>query len=486
VGSSAGGVLARAAGWLTPARTMVAGTFLVVFMLGAQLRVDTDVWWHLRAGAVTLDHGVIRSDPFSFTMRGHPWMDHSWGGEVLSYLVWRVGGYGALEVLTGLLALVGSLFVYAVASGGTYLRCLGVGLAAVTASIFWTPRPQMFSFALTALVVYLPVVLLVWANLHGAFAIGLALMAVTLLGELLEHAAPLDARGSLETRGLVRLAFALGASVVAVCLNPYGFRLLAVPFETSSGSFSELIEEWMPPDLHNPSFWPFAILVVVLVFAVGTSPVALGWTDALLVGGSLLMAISAARNISTFAVVVTPILTYHADALLRARGHAVRKMAIASFPIAASNVLILALLAGVAASRISPAFTDATFAERARETLPVDATAYLKANGVRGRLFNDYAWGGYLIEELRRTPVFVDGRSDLYGSDFLRDPYEFIAGGGPGWQARLDDYSIGTVIVPRTAGLAAVLAGSAEWKWVYADRVAVVFERRQAVAGIGL
>ena len=472
---------------------MLVVTFLLVFSAGAQLRVDTDVWWHIRAGAYTLDNGIIRTDPFSFTKAGDSWIDHSWGSQILFDALWRVGGYGALEVLTGLLALAGGVLVYRMCSGRTYLRCVAVGLASLTASVFWAPRPQMFSYALTALVLYvlylrrhrgvdvlwaLPVIMLVWANLHGGFAIGLLLIAGTLVGELLERIMPLDDRGSLDPSALRRLAAFGALSVGAACINPYGPRLLAVPIETAGGTFAQLIEEWMPPDLRNPSFWPFALMLVLLVLSVGASPRRLGWSDALLCSAATLLAMSAGRNISTFAVVVTPVLTYHLSALREERGWELRVLQRANRPIIALNAILILLVCLIAAERLSASFRDARLEASMRETLPVDAVRYLQEEGVRGELFNAYDWGGYLIHALPGEPVFVDGRSDLYGARFLANPYAVLANGGPAWQQRLDRFGIETVLVRRTSGLAFVLAQSPSWRWAYSDDLAVVFERR--------
>ena len=257
-----------------------------------QLRIDPDVWWHLRAGSETLNHWVIRSDTFSFTKAGTPWIDHSWGSEVIMNLVYRGAGYGGLMLLTGLLAVVGAVFVYLMSSGGTYLRALVVLFASVTASVFWSPRPQMVTYAFTAallFVLYLrrrrgvdmvwlvPPLMLVWANLHGGFAIGFLLLAGTIVGEAIENLTPLDDRGHLDWRAVRKLCAVFVVSIGAVCVNPYGPRLLTVPFTTASDSFSQLIEEWKPPDLHQPAFWPFAAMLVLLVVALGASARRMGW-----------------------------------------------------------------------------------------------------------------------------------------------------------------------------------------------------------------
>jgi hypothetical protein len=471
---------------------MIVLTFVLVFAAGVQLRIDTDVWWHLRAGAYTLQHGVIRADPFSFTKAGEAWVDHSWGSEVVLHYVWSAGGYGALSMAMGVLCLACAGLVYAMCWGGTYLRCGAVGFASLTASIFWSPRPHMFSYVLCALVLYvlflrrhrgidalwaLPLIMAVWANLHGGFAVGLLLIGGTLIGELLERRIPLDGRGSLTPAALRRLAVFGGLSLVAVCINPYGPRLLAVPFETGGSSYVRLIEEWMPPDLRVPSYWPFAIALVVLVLSIGASPVRVGWSDGLLVSCATLLAMLAGRNVALFMIVATPVITYHLHALCEERGWGVRTLRTASAPVVAANVALIAVALGVVVSRASDSVRDSAFQSAARAALPVGAVEYLQEHGVRGRLFNSYDWGGYLIHSLPDVKVFVDGRSDLYG-DFLVDPYLRIAEAQPGWAEQLDRYEIETALVTRTGGLANVLARDAEWRWAYSDDVAIVFERR--------
>ena len=478
---------------LTPERTMVTTVFILVFALGARLVIDTDVWWHLEAGDYTLDHWVIRHDPFSFTKAGESWIDHSWGSEVIMHLLYRALGYGGLELLTGTLALTGGWLVFRMSSGDTYQRALAVAFASLTASIFWTPRPQMFSYTLTAAVLYvlflrrrrgidalwlLPALMLVWANLHGAFVIGLVLIVATIIGESLENLMPFDRRGHLGWSAVRRLGFAGAVSLIAVSVNPYGPKLLGVPFATAGGSFTDQLEEWQPPTLDRAGFWPFAIMLALLIVSLAVSRGRVGWTDLILCAVATGLALSAGRNVSTFAVIVTPVLTYHLARGLEKRGWVVRPMRRATRPIAALNAALILIVAGIAATFVLEPFDNSKLEAAKRRTLPVDAVSYLREHPPKGRLFNDYAFGGYLIHALPEVPVFVDGRSDLYGGAFL-DEYLAISRGGPRSARRLKRYDIGAVLVPRHSGLSTVLRGSAEWKLAYEDELATVFERRK-------
>ena len=184
-----------------------------------------------------------------------------------------------------------------------------------------------------------------------------------------------------------------------------------------------------------------------------------GWagTDAILCGAATVLALSAGRNVSTFALIVTPVLSYHAAAVLADRGWTIRPMQRATGRIAALNLLLILLVLGIAASRAVDPFRDNVLGAAERAELPVDATAYLRSHGTQGRLFNAYDWGGYLIDRLPDVPVFVDGRSDLDGGAFLREPYLFTASGGPEWEQQLGHYRIGTVLIRSNSGLATVL-----------------------------
>lgn len=106
---------------------------------------------------------------------------------------------------------------------------------------------------------------------------------------------------------------------------------------------------------------------------------------------------------------------------------------------------------------------------------PVAAVEYLQANEMTGqRGFNSYNWGGYLI--WRGIPVFVDGRADVYGDDFLhyyRRTFDLTSR----WQEPLDDFDIDYVLVERLSPLVTLLNSSEAWQEIYLDDVSAIFTR---------
>jgi hypothetical protein len=112
------------------------------------------------------------------------------------------------------------------------------------------------------------------------------------------------------------------------------------------------------------------------------------------------------------------------------------------------------------------------------QVFPVQAATWVETHPMRGEMFNDFNWGGYLLFRLwPKYRVFVDSQSDFYGEDFMRQ-YEQIYVGGKDWDAKLRESNVDWVIVPREAGLAAAAGASPGWQIVYEDSLTVIFARK--------
>jgi len=476
---------------LTIERTATIVLFLLLFALATRTPVDTDIWWHLRSGEHTLAHGMIHTDPFSWTKAGEPWVNHSWGSQVLLYAVWSLGGNAGLALFTALLATAGMAVLFRISAGNAYLRGVAVVLGAAAAAVFWSPRPQMLSFFFSAVIIFLlytykrrgidrlwliPPVMALWGNLHAGFSIGFIFLLGGIAGETLgrlfggEHALPWS--------GIRKLVLVTLVSALALLLNPYGLEILAVPFQTVSiGALQDYIQEWSSPDFHQRQTWPFVALMIALYGAAGASGRRLDWTDFLLTSGTAFMALLAGRNIAVFAVVATPVLTYYLDASLEERGWTVHTMRFVSPLQVRINVAIIALVAIGAAAKIAVALNPSLIAEAQAAVLPVEAARSLE--GQSGPMFNSYNWGGYLMFSLPQLPVYVDGRTDLYGDAFLTE-YLKTATAGDGWRARLAEQGVRLVIVEAASGLGRALRDEPGWSLLYQDDLAVVFVREEA------
>lgn len=467
---------------MTIQRVMIITLFALIFTMAIRAPIDTDTWWHIRSGEHTLSEGMIYQDPFSHTKAGEDWVNHSWGAQIILYGVWSLAGNIGLALYVAVLATGGMAVLYQVCAGNAYLRAFTLVIGAAAAAVFWSPRPQMISFFLSTVIVYLlfsykhddkdrlwfivPLMLL-WGNLHAGFSIGFILMGGFIAGEI---AANIFNRGGADVvspAGIRKLIIVGLASAAALVVNPYGLNMLLVPFETlSMGALREFIQEWNSPNFQQRQTWPFIILLVGLIGALGASERRLAWSHFVLLGGTLFMALTAGRNIAVFAVVAIPVLTYYADSALTARGWVLNPIRRVTVRQGRLNTAILAVvllgIGAVTASILSPAAVDA--AQRAY--LPVDAAEFIAEEAPPGPMFNSYNWGGYLMFALPDYPVYADGRTDLYGDEFLLH-YIRVHAARDDWRAALDDDGVNLVVVEAFSALAGQLAEEPGWTRIY-------------------
>ncbi len=478
---------------LTIERAATIILFALLFALAARIPTDTDTWWHIRSGEYTLTRGMIYADPFSFTKAGEAWINHSWGAQLILYAVWQVAGNFGLAIYTAALATGGMWFVYRMSSGNVYLKAFAVVMGAATAAVFWSPRPQMLSFLLSTVILYLlylhkrektdrlwyvPVIMGLWGNLHAGFSIGFILLFGSIAGEIAGNIFNPKGEFVVPWKGIRKMVLVTVVSIAAIVINPYGLNMLAVPFQTVSiGALQNFIQEWNSPNFHERQTWPFVFLLLGLLGAVGASKKRLDWTDFILSAGTAFMGLLAGRNLAVFAVVATPVLTHHLHDVLTERGWVIRPVRQVTPRMARLNGLLVGLVVIGALLKVLLVLNTKTVDEAQRQFLPVEAAAYLKSANLTGPMFNTYNWGGYLMFALPDTPVFVDGRTDLYGDQFLTEDYRQIATGAPGWQEGLERYGVQWVIMEKDSGLARSLSESAEWKLDYEDDLAVIYTR---------
>src|SRR5579859_1509086 len=481
-------------------------TFAGIFAMAARPSIDTDTWWHLRAGAwMVAHHQVLAVDMFSSTRFGQPWLNHSWLSQILLYGVWQLLSYAGLNLLTAVLVVIAWWFVYARIEGNAYLKAFCLVLGAAASAVYWSARPQMASFLLTAvfawvlgdfrwrgidLLWWLPLLVVLWVNLHGGFAIGFLLLLGTLAGQGLSLVLGQSGPGTLTWSGLRRLAVVSAICAAVVPLNPFGPALYLVPLRTVSiGVLQQFIQEWQSPDFHLLQFQPFIGLVLATIVALGLSRRRADLTDLLLVCGFTYLALVSARNVSNAALIITPLLARHAAAIV-AELHQSRPRlaalvdpapALRNYPVLNGALLGLVLLAVLI--KAADASLPATNAKFIASQEPVKAVDYLEQAQPPGPLFNAYNWGGYLAWRLYPNyPVFVDGRTDLYDDALLRQ-YLTAALGQPSYRLVLDQYGVNLVLVEQGSPLAQRLAVDTAWRPLYADSVSAVFQR---VARAGL
>jgi hypothetical protein len=206
----------------------------------------------------------------------------------------------------------------------------------------------------------------------------------------------------------------------------------------------------------------------------------LAWSQISLTVSTGMLALLAARNIAMFAVVAAPVLSDLLDTFLTERGWQIRPMRqVKGLKLVLNWILLsVVLLGGI--GKIAADLNTENVQELQAEYLPLDALTFLKANPPQGNLLNDYNWGGLLIFTLPDVPVFVDGRTDLYGDDFLKAYFKAILGASD-WREVIDEYDIQTALLPDESALTTLLREDETWEVIYEDEQAVILQRIESV-----
>ena len=501
-------------GTATPisARIALAAIAALVVVLGLRQVGTPDVGFHLSAGSYILaERTWPDTDTFTYTLNDKPYIDTSWGYQVLLTLAERAAGSAGLVLFQLALVLASSGLVWATvrltadASSSPLLAPLLL-LGVLAAETRFEVRPEWVSYVLLGAVLYLlhrrrhglraplwllPAIHLVWANLHGLFvlgwiAVGCALVATALAERRLDRP----------------LAAAAGASVLVTLLNPYGLdgALFPLTLATRLGPdspFRAAIAEFLSPfgeELRQPGvFYPSASIDSFRALAL-LSPFALirlrrrrQWLPMLLWLAFLPLSLRMIRNIPLFSIACLPGLVWGLTPgeLLARFGLDVRRRGQLRRLLAGT----VAVAAVVLSLRV---VTDAYYiADRRSErfglgwnalSLPVDAAAFARDQGYDGRVLNQLGFGGYL-HWAGGWPVFIDGRLEVVGERFyeyyrraLADPQQL--------ERAAELYDAEWVILPyeRHLELAAELFRSPRWSLSYRDHLAAIYVRPAAAA----
>lgn len=473
-------------------RLVIAIAFLGILLLAGRVLVDSDTWWHLRAGQWIVEHHSILSvDQFSFSRAGQTWHYPGWLAEVLMLGAYSLGGISGVNLLFLLILLASIILIFLTMEGDSYLRSFTLILAAGAATIYWSARPQLFSFLFAAvfylcireflfgkrnLLFLLPPIMVLWVNLHGGFAIGFFFLILGLAGQSFFYTFHPDGRKSGESRKIIWLSIAGASCLLAALINPYGTEMLIYPFKTVSiQTLQNYLQEWQSPDFHNLHAQMFLWLLFITWGMIGFSPRRLDVRDFLFLAATSYIGFLAWRNTVFLSIVAPAMITIYGGAILQKVFPGWNPTAGTSRMMRVVNAIILLILCGVSVIRISLSISGDAIQKEIDRQMPVDAVDYLERNPDLGRIFNSYNWGSYLLWRLPSYPVFVDGRTDLFDDEIL-DQYLIAVQGQPGWQEVLEQWDIQVVLIEPTVPLSQLLILDG-WHMRYQDSQAVIMQK---------
>ncbi len=462
------------------------GGLLLALGQRTMLLNDPDTYMHIAAGRWMLANGGLPiHDPFSHSMAGAPWLPHEWLAEIVFAVTYDRAGWAGLVLVT--------VLPFAWAMAWLTRRVLDrfepmTGLIAVVSSMILL-EPHLLvrahALALPLLVVWstetiaarddgrappwwLAGVLALWANLHGSYMAGLALAGYLGCEAVLQT--PADRWGAARRWG----GF-IGLSAVAALATPNFLGGFLLPFEVSGMKvLQSTFIEWQPPDFQH--FQPLDLWIGAAVLALAGG-FQLPIPRVLLVGALLFNAMAHQRHADLLAVMGPLLLAASLGPDLAARIRTERPSPVARMmaswagpagagAISAGLLVVLAVCAGELAVPIVRGDGPVT---------PASAVAAARGLKLDGPVFNEEAFGGYLI--FSGVKVFIDGRMEMYGDDFLSRYLNAESGHQPALADLLDRYHIAWTLLPPDSVAAQELDRDPGWKRVYADKIAVIHRR---------
>lgn len=473
----------------------ILGAAAVFTLVKPLVMADLAVFMEMGRWMVT-EGRLYEVETYAFTELGTSFVNGTWGAQVLFYALFRLGGYPLLQGV-GAACVVGTFALcahHAYRRGGLQAAIWGAALAFTLALQNLGVRPQIFSlplFAATWLVAdvyaarrWAPWVVggifVVWPNLHGAFPVGLVLLAGGLGGAIWRG----WRRGGADRTEVYRRGLLLGVAVAATCLNPYGPGIYGYVATNSAMPAERRLDEWLPPD-------PLSSMGVRL----GLSVVLLGWTlwrrrregepwglrleEALLLPAFLWLAAGSQRMIVWWGLLLSPLL---AGLMVPNRRHERADPPPLHTWIWRGSVAFWALMILLSSPTLprhdEERVTAEGFTGFSRDE-PVEAIAALEIRPGGGRVFNRMDWGSYLVWRLwPRYSPFVDPRIWVY-SDATWATYLKVSRAEPGWREALDGWGVDVLLVsPEQQGpLVEATRADPRWAVVYEDPRTVLLER---------
>jgi hypothetical protein len=474
-----------------------AGIFMAVIGFGPRLfNLDGDLGRHITIGQYMMRNVEIPTrDIFSHTMNGSPLVPHEWLSQIAFGLTETLMGLNGPVFLSAVIIAVTFFIKYTeITQRGIFpiIAAFTVLWAAAASSIHWLARPHIFTFLFMAIWTRLledeaaarkqqslfvfPLLMLIWANTHGAFIAGFVVWGAYFVEALLMYVLHRERR-----EYVMRLAMIGAISFAVTFINPSGYQLwvTSVGYIRNSYLVSHTVE-YMAPNFQVFSMWPFLFMLAYYLFSLhGRARIQL--REAFLLTGWMIMAVFSMRNIPLFAIITLPFLAGLIQEQMQGFNWLKKQnMFIQQIESQLKGMLwpILLVMAVLFAYQKNIALDITREGNHFNSRVfPVEATDWLKTNPQQGNLFNSFIWGGYILYETwPEQRVFIDGQTDFYGEALTRE-YEKIITLSPGWETIFVKYDVRWAMIETNSALANNLIEQQQWKILYRDETAVILQK---------
>ncbi len=496
---------------------------VLIFFLGNLLLQEGDTAWIIRTGEYIIDTGTIpRHDLYSYTCSEYPWVVYQWGFEVLVASAYKIAGiHGVVWVCSVIIACT-LLLMYKLlrALGSPIFVALSLTLLAgiAAADCEWDVRPAIVTqllFIATLFILHkykqskdirylygLPLMFLVWANMHLGFVVGLAAIALTTVERYVLFLTEEDASSKTQERTtVILLIIFLAASSAATLINPNTYQLIPYLVKVISLEQNDFINELQSPDFHK-GFEYYLLTLIILIASLTFFPRKAELNILFMTFTFLIASLYNCRFAALFTSLACIVIAQQINTFLASDLKKIKrgKSLIEKFhrislklddlektlgswvpSLIAAIVMTVMVINGYTSKMVDLGFN--------KERFPVEACNFVKLHKIPGNPYSSGYWGSYILFSLYPSyKVFIDTRFDMYGDKLFfecvacytgrfknLEKYIDIHSGDP--NTVFNKYQVNWILIEKDAVLATILKKDKGWIKVYSDKIASIFLR---------
>ncbi len=492
---------------------------ILVFSVTSHKIEDDDFFWHLSTGKFISENGYVPdNDVFGYASPNTKWIPFEWGSDLLFYKLYQTTGYSGIYIFRSIIfCLIFLIFfrLYEKFKVNTTITLLFSFLLLIGLFNRYSPRPHLFTYLFLTLLIYLlltyryidrekyfkrlyilPVLFLLWGNLHPGVITGLIVLFLFLVSEFLTYKFPAKFGNKdqiiISADNLKKLAIVCVVSALVLLANPHGYNTYLYAYQHTNMKMLENIAEWLSPfsDKINSTFvitlYKIILLasLVVLYYAYKKKDLLFGlWTLFFAV-----YSVTAIRFTVDFELITIPLLIICTGLLLRKLHNQMVSKILYGNPLKVVLILLFSYLA-IQFQRdefyISLQYNREAGLGISGRYFPLGLYKFVKENKIQGTPFNNFDTGGYMKWEMPDQKIFIDSRNL---SDELFNEYNSILKMQSGFENKLDKYGVNQVIFfepmltrfPNTIkqNITEFLFNNKEWSLVYFDDLSFLFLKR--------
>lgn len=492
------------------------GGTLIVCILGVILCAlyanrplwHTDLWDHLNYGESMLANRQLpATEPLLPLAEGTPIVDTAWGSKVLTALLMKSpeGGLPALQFLHGLLVVLSLGLVGFTIKRLTESTPFAIVACFVFLAINWYEflifRPQtvgVLFFSLLACCQFsgctkrngawwaLPLLFVVWVNLHGSFVVGLLLLGLHAIGQFIDMVVATGSVSVAMKRGAgVRSFLQMQLCAAACLLNPWGLEVFLEVLRVGQHPNISSMLEWAPITLRSRQgqFLGGALVALFVCLQFSSRRLrAIEWVPLLVFVG---LALWSGRMINWVAPLLGLLVGLHGAAGWRRFRRIRRPEYIVSGGLWTVVSLGLCWIAfGFTAFGAKTIHgREPEFHRMVSKETPLQVTEFLMETDLpRGITFAPAEWAGFLMQwEPKRLQPMVNLHVHVIPKEVWND-YMRLHSGASDWEGITDRYSVNLLVIDldREPILARRVAADADWKRLFQDVQSAVYVRKAA------